>query len=164
VEAWRTYYRNHLVPAYLARLGDAGAVRGLTALYGALATRDTKLTQKSTTCPPPLMACQDMVVEAADAVAYPLWKELGLTKVSEVESAWAEVVWEADQSAGEPAACRVLLNWWDDTPQDEAYPLLAAEVEYCLKVAAGVPCPDPAGPPPRLAPVAARPRGEPCPF
>ena len=36
--------------------------------------------------------------------------------------------YEVDQSMGEPAGCRWLLNWWDETPRPEAFRAAAALV------------------------------------
>ena len=52
--------------------------------------------------------------------------------VGQCEEFFAKCCFEADQSLGEPAACRHFLNWFDDTPRDEMRRELLAEVELTL--------------------------------
>src|SRR5688500_11075120 len=112
------------------RLGFAPALsrKGLEALRDALAADDPRLTQGSTTTPPPLMCVQDWPVEAACALGYCGWVGDGLETVGEVEEFFARMCFEVDQRLGEPAACRWFLNWYDETPRDEMRRELLAEV------------------------------------
>jgi hypothetical protein len=105
---------------------------GLEALRDALQSDDTRLTQGSTTTPPPLMCVQDWPVEAACALGYCGWQGDNLETVGEVEEFFAKVCFEADQRLGEPAACRWFLNWFDDTPRNEMREDLLDEVERAL--------------------------------
>ncbi|HYE20936.1 MAG TPA: hypothetical protein VEA69_20995 [Tepidisphaeraceae bacterium] len=124
MESWRTVWRNGFAPV----LSD----RGLEALRAALAADDQRLTQGSTTTPPPLMCVQDWPVEGADAIAFCGWQGEGLALIGEVEEFWARACFEADQRLGEAAGCRWFLNWWDDTPRPEAIRELLSEVELAL--------------------------------
>jgi hypothetical protein len=106
---------------------------GLEALARALRGDDPRLTQGSTTTPPPLMCVQDWPCEGACALGFCGWHGEGLGTVGEVEEFFADRVWQADQRLGEPAACRWFLNWFDDTPRDEMRRELLAEVELALR-------------------------------
>jgi len=108
---------------------------GLQALATALMTDDPRLIQGATTTPPPLTCVQDWPVEAGCLIAYPGVVECGGwgdATVCEVEEFFARICFEVDQLLGEPAACRWLLNWFDDTPRDEMRRLLLVEVNLAL--------------------------------
>jgi hypothetical protein len=105
---------------------------GLEALREALRSDDPRLTQGSTTTPPPLLCVQDWPVEAACALGFCGWQGDGLESVGHVEEFFARVCFEADHRLGEPAACRWFLNWFDDTPRDQMRRTLLAEVEKAL--------------------------------
>lgn len=124
MESWRLVWRDGFVPV----LSNAG----LEALRDALRGDDPRLTQGSTTTPPPLMCVQDWPVEAADGIGFTGWQGDGLDTVGEVEEYFARVCFEADERLGEPAACRWFLNWFDDTPRSEMRHELLAEVERAL--------------------------------
>ena len=106
--------------------------RGLEALRDALRGDDPRLTQGSTTTPPPLMCVQDWPVEAACALGFCGWQGDELESVGEVEEFFARACFEADQRLGEPAACRWFLNWFDDTPRDQMRRELFDEVELAI--------------------------------
>lgn len=118
---WRTVWREGFAPVL--------STAGLTALRDALAKNDDRITQGSTTTPPPLMCVQDWPVEAACAIGFCGWQGDGLETVGEVEEHFARCCFEADQRLGEPAACRWYLNWFDDTPRGEMLRELLSEVE-----------------------------------
>jgi hypothetical protein len=124
MERWREVWRD----------GFAGVLPtdALEALAVALRDDDPKLTQGSTTTPPPLMCVQDWPVEAACALGYCGWQGEDLETVGQVEEFFARLCFEADQRLGEPAACRWFLNWFDDTPRGEMRRELLAEVELTL--------------------------------
>lgn len=105
---------------------------GLSALREALRSDDSRLTQGSTTTPPPLMCVRDWPVEAACALGFCGWQGEGLETVGDVEEFFAKVCYEADVRLGEPAACRWFLNWFDDTPRDDMRRELRDEVERTL--------------------------------
>jgi hypothetical protein len=125
MESWRNTWRNGMAPVL--------PTAGLEALKGALERDDPRLTQGSTTTPPPLMCVQAWPVEAACMLGFCGWQGEGLTTVGEVELFFSRVCFLSDQRMGEPADCRWLLNWFDDTPRDEMRRELLAEVELALR-------------------------------
>lgn len=124
MESWRKVWREGIAP----QLSTAG----LEALCKALVNDDERLTQGSTTTPPPLQCTQDCAVEAACGVGYCGWQGEGLETVAEVEEFFAKVCYETDRHFGEPTACRWFLNWFDDTPREEMRRLLLPEVTAAL--------------------------------
>jgi hypothetical protein len=124
MEAWRKVWREGVAPHL--------TTAGLEALKLALASDDPRLLQGATTSPPPLQCVQDWAVEAACVIGYCGWQGDGLETVADVEEFFARVCFEADQALGEPAACRWLLNWYDETPRDEMRRQLLAEVTRTL--------------------------------
>lgn len=125
MERWQHVWREGFTPFL--------PTAGLRALREALATDDPRITQGSTTTPPPLVCVQDWLVEAACALGYCGWQGEGLATVGQVEEFFARVCYEADHRLGEPAACRHFLNWFDDTPRDVMRHRLLAEVELLLE-------------------------------
>lgn len=124
MESWRSTWRNGFAPTM--------PTTGLKALRDALRADDPRLTQGSTTTPPPLMCVQDWPCEGGCALAYMGACEnggIGKATVGEVEEFFAKACFDADERIGEPAACRWFLNWFDDTPRDEMRRELLAEVE-----------------------------------
>ena len=124
MESWRLVWRDGFVPVI--------STSGLESLRDALKSDDPRLTQGSTTTPPPLMCVQDWPVEAACALGYCGWQGDDLETVGQVEEFFARMCFEADQRLGEPAACRWFLNWFDDTPRHEMRRELLVEVERAL--------------------------------
>jgi hypothetical protein len=124
MESWRLVWRDGFVPVI--------STAGLEALRDALQSDDLRLTQGSTTTPPPLMCVQDWPVEAACALGFCGWQGEELHTVGEVEEFFARVCFEADQRLGEPAACRWFLNWFDDTPRNVMLRELLDEVKLAL--------------------------------
>jgi hypothetical protein len=124
MESWRKVWREGLVPVL--------STNGLRALRRALAKDDPRLTQGSTTTPPPLQCVLDWPVEGACVMGFCAWQGDGLETVGEVEEYFAKVCFEADQRLGEPAAVRYFLNWFDDTPRDEMRRELLGEVNLAL--------------------------------
>lgn len=53
--------------------------------------------------------------------------------IAEVEEGFARACFEADQILGEPAACRWLLNWYDDTPREEMRRELLGELNLMVE-------------------------------
>jgi hypothetical protein len=103
------------------------------ALRHALESDDARLIQGATTEPPPLQTVLDWPVEKACAVCFALWKCDGdVHTVGQVEAAFARACHEADQTFGEPAACRYFLNWFDQTLRDQMRQELLAEVNRAL--------------------------------
>ena len=124
MESWRLGFRDGFAPVL--------STRGLETLAEALRTDDPRLTQGSTTTPPPLMCVQDWPCEAACALGFCGWQGDELDSVGQVEEFFARACFEADQRLGEPAACRWFLNWFDNTPRDAMRAALLAEVELVL--------------------------------
>jgi hypothetical protein len=124
IESWRMVWRKGFAPIL--------STNGLQALRNALKFDDQRLTQGSTTTPPPLLCVQDWPVEGACALGFCGWQGEGLETVGEVEEYFARSCYEADQRLGEPAACRWFLNWFDDTARDEMRERLLEEVERSL--------------------------------
>ena len=124
MESWRLTWRNGFVPVL--------PTAGLEALRDGLMRDDPRLTQGSTTTPPPLQCVKDWPCEGACALGYCGWRGEDLNTVGDVEEFFAKACFDADQRMGEPAACRWFLNWFDDTPRDEMRRELLAEVELAL--------------------------------
>jgi hypothetical protein len=123
--AWQRCFRLGFAPQL--------STRALEALRTALATDDERLITGATTSPPPLQCCAEWPVEAACPIGWTGWQGEGLTTVGQVEEHFARLCYEADRLMGEPAACRYLLNWVDDTPRDDMRWQLRAEVEAELR-------------------------------
>jgi hypothetical protein len=132
METWRQVWRDGIVPNV--------TTAGLEALKAALENDDPRLTQGSTTTPPPLLCVQDWPVECACGMAFLKW--MGdepdrdgkpLTTVGQVEEAFADLCYRCDVALGEPAGCRWFLNWFDDTPRDEMRRELLGEVMLALQ-------------------------------
>ena len=112
MESWREVFRNGFVPVL--------PKKGLASLYKALQEDDERLKQGQTTDPPPLMCVQDHDNEGACMIGWCGWEGGdGLQTVGEVEEFFARACFEADQRLGEAAACRFLLNHFDDTPREQ---------------------------------------------
>jgi hypothetical protein len=127
VEAWRDGWRRGFAPLL--------SNDQLTALRDALAADDRRLIQGGTTTPPPLMCMRDFPVEAGCLLGYcgaVAHGGIGVATVGQVEEAFVRFCFDADNAVGEPAYCRNLLNFWDDTPRPAARVLVLEEVAYTL--------------------------------
>src|SRR5262249_76729 len=124
MESWRKVWREGVSPLL--------STASLEALRQALTSDDARLIQGATTTPPPLQCVQDWPVEAACALGFCGWQGDGLETGAEVEEFFARMCFEIDQRLGEPAACRWVLHWLDETPRDEMRDLLLAEVHRSL--------------------------------
>lgn len=123
--SWQHVWRHGFAPSL--------PTAGLRALRDALAADDVRLVQQATTVPPPLRAVADWPCEGACAISYAGWHgELGAETVGDVEELFAAYCFDADQRLGEPGACRYFLNWFDQTPRQEAFRDLLGEVEHDL--------------------------------
>jgi hypothetical protein len=128
MENWRKVWREGFVPHI--------STGGLRFLLAALESDDSRVVQGATTTPPPLLCAQDWPCEAGDALVATGVEELGgweKATVGECEEYFAKLCFLADQTLGEPAACRWFLNWWDDTPRDKVREELAEEAKENLK-------------------------------
>lgn len=104
------------------------SIEQLKLLKKALDEDDASLLQGATCYPPPLECVQNWPCEGACLIGYAGWKGNNLDTVGEVENFFAIACYEGDQLLGEPAACRHLLNWFDDTPRDKMRAALSAEL------------------------------------
>jgi hypothetical protein len=71
-------------------------------------------------------------VEASCLLGYPGVEEhggFGTARVADVEEFFARICRRIDETLAEPAACRFLITWWDETPRSEAIAQLLPEVE-----------------------------------
>ena len=144
MEPWRNVWRNGAAPVL--------STDSLKALHLALASDDPRLVQRMTTSPPPMVCTADWPVVAACLLAYPGVCELGgfcqevnpdrtlalptrerAARVEEVEEYFAQLCYEIDARMGETAACRWLLNYFDETPRAVAFRELLAEVDLALE-------------------------------
>ena len=125
MESWRMVWRQGFAPVL--------PTKGLQELLTALETDDVRLLQGATSQPPPRMCVQDWPCEGADAIGFVGWAEEDMdATVGEVEEFFAKACFHCDQLLGEPAACRYVLRFWDDTPRGEARWELAHEVKLVL--------------------------------
>lgn len=125
MESWRYVWRN--------ATSKVMSKRALEALRDGLKANDPRLIQGATTCPPPLMCVQDWPCEGACPLGYSGWQGEDKNKVGDVEEYFAKMCFDSDEILGYPAACRFLLNWFDDTPRDEMIRELLPEVEIALQ-------------------------------
>jgi hypothetical protein len=126
-ESWRLVWRQGFAPII--------PTASLLALRDALRIDDPRITQGSTTTPPPLLCVADWPAEAACALGFCGAVEnggFGEATVGQCEEYFARACFEADQRLGEPAACRWFINWFDDCPRNQVFRELLAEVELAL--------------------------------
>lgn len=127
LESWRQVWRDGFLPSI--RNEELIALRDL------LEADDPRMTQGSTTTPPPLMCVQDWPAEAACFVGLiGVFRNggFGQAKVGEVEECFARLCFECGQAMSDSAACRYLLNWADDTPRPTVIRELLAEIELAI--------------------------------
>lgn len=122
VEPWRAALRAAL--PHLPR-------EGVAQLRVALENDDPTLLQGCTTSPPPLACVQDWPCEGACLFGYAFWKG-GLDTVGEIEANFGELCAAIDVALCEPAGCRHALNFWDETPRDEAAKAVLQEIDLFL--------------------------------
>lgn len=106
----------------------------LKALERALVDNDPRLIQGATTLPPPLEAVGNWPCEGACLLGYMGWQ--GKNHCRQIRDVERYFVWRCqmiDHALGEPAACKYLLNWWDETPREQAFAGLLEEVELALQ-------------------------------
>ena len=124
MESWRKLWRDAVVPL----LSD----NALKVLREALVTDDPRLIQGATTIPPPLHCVQDWDAEGACLVGFGGWQGEELCTVGEVGKYVAQMCYDIDAAVGEAAACRWLLNWFDETPRPDVIRQLIPEVELAI--------------------------------
>lgn len=123
--SWKKVWRQGVEPLL--------STEGLLALQRALVEDDSRLIQKATTTPPPLMCMQGWPVEAACALGYCGWQGDGLSLVGELEEFFARMCYEIDVRLGESAGCRWFLNAYDEMPRDRMRASLLIEVGLALR-------------------------------
>jgi hypothetical protein len=135
MEAWKKAWREGLAPL----LEDCQ----LAELRKGLANDDEHMVQEATTVPPPLQSVQDWPVERACLIGYCFAMCNGgfaydygtakindkATTVGEVEAYFARTCYKMDSQLGEPAGCRWLLNYFDESPREEVFKALLEEVD-----------------------------------
>ncbi len=126
LESWKKVFRGGVAPLF--------SDEGLLALKDALINDDVSLIQGATTSPPPLACVSTWECEGACLITYPFWKADGLETVAECEEAFARACYACDQTIGEPAACRHLLNWYDETDREIMRSELLAEVNHVIQL------------------------------
>ena len=125
VDAWRSTLRKGFIP-----LMSTGALVGAGAGAG---DGRPEVDPGGDDHAPALQAVQDWPCEAADFVGYGGWQGDGLDTVGEVEEFFARLCFECDNRLGEPAGCKHWLNYWDETPRNEAFENALWEVRYALE-------------------------------
>lgn len=121
MEMWRKVWREGFLPQF----NDDG----LFALRAALERQDPRILQ-GTTCYPPLLDClRERDVEACCPVGFAGWQGGEADTVDQLDRWFSRVCDDCDKKFNEPAACRYLLNYWDDAPRAEACRQLLEEVE-----------------------------------
>lgn len=123
MEAWQKVFHDGLVPLL--------TTEQLEVLREGILKDDPRLGQGFTTEPPPLRCVEEWSVEKTDLIGYCGWFT-GLTTVGEIEEFFARTCFEIDQKVGEPAGCRWLLNWYDETPREEMRVKLLVELDLAL--------------------------------
>jgi hypothetical protein len=123
VTAWQRCWRDGIAPQL--------SMAGLHGLKRALESNDPRLLQSATTSPPPLQCVMEWPVEGCCALCFGLLdgQEPGSLTVAQLEEKFAAACWNADVALGEPAACRYLLNYIDETPREQMIAELLREVE-----------------------------------
>jgi hypothetical protein len=124
METWRQVWRQGFAPLFT----DPALER----LQEALKQDDAAIMQGATTSPPPLLSLEDCDVEKTCVIGYLAWKGYGFSRVGDVEMFFSQACYEADKRLGEAAACRVFLNWYDDTPRNEMRRELLGEIGFEL--------------------------------
>ncbi len=120
IETWRRVWREGFAPIL--------TTKQLEALKDGLLRDDARLIQGATSSPPPMQCVLDWECEGACLIGYAGWQGDGIPNVGDVEVFFANACFEADQRIGEPAACRYLMNFWDDSPRDEARRQMIEEI------------------------------------
>lgn len=125
METWQKVWRFGIAPV----LSEGE----LEALAKGLREDDQCLIQGNTCYPIPMSFQKHWPVTRACAVAYCGWQGQAIATVGEVEDYFSRVCLVADQNLHESAACRHFLNWFDQTPREEARTGLLEEVESTLR-------------------------------
>jgi hypothetical protein len=103
MESWRMVWREGLAPVL--------STSGIESLWQALRNNDPRLTQGSTTTPPPLLSLADCPCDGADAIGWCGWQGERLEPLARSRSSSPAPVLKSIGRLGEPAAYRWFLNW-----------------------------------------------------
>jgi hypothetical protein len=125
MESWRKVWRNGFVPQL--------SIPALKALDTALEMDDKRLIQGATCEPLPMPYTMDYPVEGVCLLGFCGLKEHRETTVADVDEYFVRVSFECDSYLGEPAACRWLINWWDETRRKDAIAAILPEVKLALE-------------------------------
>ncbi len=131
MESWKVVWRN---------AAPLISLKGLKALRTALIEDSPLLIQGATTSPPPMQCVAEWPVEASCLLSFTGWIGDELTTVAEVEEYFARLCFDIDLAVQEPAGCRHLLNWYDETPRSEMIRELLPEVEQAISVRKAMDC------------------------
>ncbi len=96
----------------------------------ALATNDPRLCQGMTVIPRVLNEDDPLQAEAACPIGFCALGEL--RRSAQIEMYFAEMCREIDVRMGALAACRYLINFWDDNPRDVVRAAMLTEVQRTL--------------------------------
>jgi hypothetical protein len=127
MESWRKVWRECFGPQL--------TIDHLIEIKHALVTDDPRLIQGNTCEPPPMQCVQNWPVERACLIGLCGVIEnggWGEATVGDVANTFERMCQEVDEIAVDLAACRHLLNWFDETPRDEMRLTLLPEVELAI--------------------------------
>jgi hypothetical protein len=125
METWRKVWRKGIAPTL--------STPALKAIEQALETNDPRLIQGATTSPPPLACVSDWEPDACCLLTYGGWQGDGKKTILDLEQFFADRCNMADDFLGEVSGCRWFLNFWDESPREQVFPLVLEEVKLALK-------------------------------
>src|SRR2546429_365655 len=116
-------------PKPSASLSRAGTARSTTCTPTASAC-SASARASCATAPPPLECLADHPIERACPLGYALWKAERLDTVGQLEEAFALLCQRVQETLGEPAAVRYVLNHVDESDRPAMRRELLAEVAW----------------------------------
>lgn len=123
--SWQVMFRKGFMPQW--------STETLQSVRALLLADDVRIIQGKTTLPPPLLCHQDWPVEACDVIAYCSTPDAFDATVGECEEGFARACFSADNTVGEPAACKWFLDWFDLHPRPQVFAELLAEIDAELR-------------------------------
>lgn len=124
-EPWRRVFRDGLAPLWTRRQ--------LEVLRDGLRDDDPRLVQGATTVPPPVPGVGDWPCEGACLIGYVGMAADGDKTAQDVNEFFVRTTFDIDARLHEPAGCRWLLQWFDETHRAEMLVEMQAEVELALE-------------------------------
>lgn len=121
VKPWQYAWRKGFLPQFNGQ--------DLSILLEAVENNSKCLIQGQTTDPFPFTFLSEEKVCGACAISYIGWQSRGMELVGDVEGFFARACHECDMLLGESGGCRYFLNWFDETPTEEAFSELAKEMK-----------------------------------